>query len=56
MPETLEAKAHATLYTVVMTGPLGVVVERFSDPVDAQRRSEKYVRAGLSSYVIPPEG
>lgn len=46
---------HETLWTVVFDAPNKMAsVERFKDPVEAQRTSDRHNAAGQNSYVLPP--
>jgi hypothetical protein len=47
---------HETLWTVVFDKLGGMTsVERFKDPVDAQRACYRHTHAGERSYVLPPQ-
>lgn len=47
--------AHTTLYTVLAEKRGERRVERFRDPVDAERRKESLRQQGYDAGVVPPQ-
>lgn len=46
---------HETLWTVVFDSIDSFCsVERFKDPVEAQRTADRHTAAGQPAYVVPP--